>query len=489
MLPIIRTHTNDSGSLLNDSQQQQDYGDDYFYGHYGGEDGGGGVGDFRVEHYIWIVGGAVLLLLGSAGNALSLAVLTRPRMRRSNVSVYLMVVAVADLVSLYTGLLRHIIQTATGKDVRQHSAAMCKIHTTVVYFSLDLSAWLLAALSVERCISVKWPHRVKPHCTRMTSVGVITGLGLLLFAVNAHFFFLVGDLTVAVGNNQTRVVRCVPLSEEGYNFVAIVWPWLDLSLYALLPLIVHIVCNSIIVRSVLRSIRKTGRTRGSGAGLSVVGRSRPGPSMTNGNEKSGSRTRPSMMAKNPKSDNKLKLKTKQCQSGRSSSSERLRTPRARGSGGQQPSSEEHRVSSMTLMLVTVSTVFCLTTLPISLYTLINWIMVDTGYIHPYGQVTWAVLNVLMYTNHSINFLLYSLSGTRFRGQMTAMFRCQCFSKGRRSPRTHGHPHHQSRWSSFSSSSSYSMSMLSSSAPAVGSLQSTVHGRRWSSPSTQLGSCS
>ena len=38
------------------------------------------------------------------------------------------------------------------------------------------------------------------------------------------------------------------------------------------------------------------------------------------------------------------------------------------------------------------------------------------------SVAWAVVNLFQYTNNSINFLLYCLSGSRFREELRAMFR-------------------------------------------------------------------
>ena len=37
------------------------------------------------------------------------------------------------------------------------------------------------------------------------------------------------------------------------------------------------------------------------------------------------------------------------------------------------------------------------------------------------QVIWAVVNILMYTNNAVNFILYSLSGSRFRAELKDMW--------------------------------------------------------------------
>jgi hypothetical protein len=38
------------------------------------------------------------------------------------------------------------------------------------------------------------------------------------------------------------------------------------------------------------------------------------------------------------------------------------------------------------------------------------------------EMMWAVVNILMYTNNSMNFLLYILSGSRFRREFKDLFR-------------------------------------------------------------------
>ena len=52
---------------------------------------------------------------------------------------------------------------------------------------------------------------------------------------------------------------------------------------------------------------------------------------------------------------------------------------------------------MTVMLVTVSSVFCVTTVPISLYTIINWILVEKGYDYPYREVSITPILITLYT--------------------------------------------------------------------------------------------
>ena len=81
--------------------------------------------------------------------------------------------------------------------------------------------------------------------------------------------------------------------------------------------------------------------------------------------------------------------------------------------------KDNQQSSMTAILVTLNTVFLLTTLPISIYNIGHtyWRVMETPRVKARLDLWWAVVNMLMYTNNAVNFLLYSLSGSQFRQEM------------------------------------------------------------------------
>ncbi|KAK2149962.1 hypothetical protein LSH36_428g00027 [Paralvinella palmiformis] len=88
------------------------------------------------------------------------------------------------------------------------------------------------------------------------------------------------------------------------------------------------------------------------------------------------------------------------------------------------SSQETKVQSVTIMLLTVCVVFLLCTLPITIY------LSDTdSFESAYGccfssYVLWPIFNMLLYLNNTTNFVLYCVSGTNFRQQLRAMLVCR-----------------------------------------------------------------
>ncbi|CAF1623028.1 unnamed protein product, partial [Didymodactylos carnosus] len=76
---------------------------------------------------------------------------------------------------------------------------------------------------------------------------------------------------------------------------------------------------------------------------------------------------------------------------------------------------------ITRMLLTVSLVFILLTSPASIYLA----LAPTEYqLSPYYYLQWALLRLLFYLCHSINFLLYCVSGSIFRNAFIEIVLCQ-----------------------------------------------------------------
>ncbi|KAH3776022.1 hypothetical protein DPMN_177433 [Dreissena polymorpha] len=134
-------------------------------------------------------GSPILIFIGTIGNVLSIVVLLRPRLRKSTTMFYLTCLSFGDLFTLYTGLLRYWIHSAFKVDDRNLSNAACTVHAFFVYLLLDFTVWVLVAVTVDRCISVSLPFRVKRLCSMKRSRMVVTFILMMLFFKNMHFFW------------------------------------------------------------------------------------------------------------------------------------------------------------------------------------------------------------------------------------------------------------------------------------------------------------
>jgi hypothetical protein len=80
---------------------------------------------------------------------------------------------------------------------------------------------------------------------------------------------------------------------------------------------------------------------------------------------------------------------------------------------------------MTKMLLTVSIMFIILTLPNSIYFLwqgTRLVGEPSAHLSAVVQLLYASTLLLLYTNNSINFLLYCISGSQFRREVFSLFR-------------------------------------------------------------------
>ena len=73
---------------------------------------------------------------------------------------------------------------------------------------------------------------------------------------------------------------------------------------------------------------------------------------------------------------------------------------------------------ITVMLISVSVLFVICTLP---YAVIYQVQIDVS------TYSYAVIILLMYTNHSVNIIVYSCTNKQFKKEMQRMLYCSCNS--------------------------------------------------------------
>ncbi|XP_071081116.1 probable G-protein coupled receptor 139 [Haliotis cracherodii] len=197
----------------------------------------------ETAYLLWKIISPILLLLGTIGNLLSIVVLTRKAMRKSNMSKYLTCLAVADLAVLYVGLLPEWIIYTFDVHISDVHPVVCKIHLWLLYSSLHTSAWTLVSVTIERTVFVWRPLGYRILCTKRVatiSVGIVISMCLIL---NSHFLIFLEHTETDPG-----VYVCDSVATAEYDdFLSKVFPWIDLCVWCIVPVVVHLVCNILII--------------------------------------------------------------------------------------------------------------------------------------------------------------------------------------------------------------------------------------------------
>ena len=187
----------------------------------------------------------VVLTVGTVGNILTLIVLTRPRARQYSTAIYLIALSVVDFIALYTGLLRIFVVGVFDVDIRRVSEVSCKLHIFFVYFSTHCSSWLVCAVTVERVLSVWFPHRVKTGCHPKSAVIGVLVIILCFMSINSHLMF--GFTLQKDFDNSTN---CMPHANAYTKFIDKAWPWVDMTFLFLIPFAVIVTGNVLIIARV-----------------------------------------------------------------------------------------------------------------------------------------------------------------------------------------------------------------------------------------------
>ena len=202
----------------------------------------------------YIVGKIVLpiiLIFGTFGNVMIIVIMNRLRSTASSMSVYFTALAVSDLVFIYTVVMRNLL-VINMFDYFTISTAVCKIGQFLLYVTGMTSAWILVTMTMQRAVSVLWPHRVHVLCTRRKSM--FTVIRIILFVACLHSHLLYGVDLVQSGNGT--LAFCKP-STDGYEqFLNSAWPLVDLLIFSILPFLFLVVSNGLLVKKLTASVRE-----------------------------------------------------------------------------------------------------------------------------------------------------------------------------------------------------------------------------------------
>ena len=277
---------------------------------------------------IILYGAPLILILGTVGNILSILVMLRKSLRMSTTSLYLTVLAITDLILLYVGLLREWIH---HYFLIEGSPKGCTSLISMITFIIYFEAWIIVSVSLERLVAVWFPIKHKYYFTRPKAAMGLVILAIHLVIAAFNFYYTLDGTT------------CHP-KDNYITFVLFIYPWIDMVIATLLPVIIMLSSTIAIVWKLIKR--------------------------------------------------KKKIKKKE-------------------------------VSSMTITLVTVNLTFLITTCPICIVLIAFPIMMEHGEttaeeFHLY-VTTEDVLTLLYYINNAINFVLYCLSGRRFRRELLTIF--------------------------------------------------------------------
>ena len=199
---------------------------------------------YKIAVYINQYWFPILVPMGLVGNTLSILVMIKPNNRKVSTCIYMAAISINDNLMMCFALYNWLFSV-----VKMHEGIIlgCKLAAYLVNFYLQCSTYQVLAMTVDKYIAIKWPHRASIHSTprRTRTISCVVILCTLCYNI-PHIFAsdLIGDqcLVYIVGGLLTKV-----------------YSWITFVINGIIPFSMLMHMNFIIVKTV-RSSRKMFRT-------------------------------------------------------------------------------------------------------------------------------------------------------------------------------------------------------------------------------------
>ena len=297
----------------------------------------------KVARYISKYWFPVLIPLGLVGNTLSFLMMIRPNNRKISTCIYMTAISINDNTMMCVEIHAWLVDAV---KIHGWYDWECKYIVYLEYFVLQCATYLILAMTFDKYVAIKWPHKAATYSTSSRAKIIIFTVVTFAAMYNLGHFFI----TALVDGNCYGYSAKIILTK--------VYSWFSIVLNAIIPFTFLIHMNYVIVQTVKTS-RKMFR---SGAG--TVG-----------------------------------VETRQ-------------------------KNMKNAENQLTTMLLLVTTLFLILLLPTYIrFIFSSFVISDTPSKFATSIFFFEISYKLYLTNSGINFLLYCVSGQKFRNDLKEIVCC------------------------------------------------------------------
>ncbi|XP_056295321.1 cysteinyl leukotriene receptor 1-like [Pseudoliparis swirei] len=213
------------------------------------------IDEFR--GHVYATSYSVITVLGLLGNGFALAVLIRTYRQSSPFHVYMMNLAVSDLLFVMTLPLRVLYYVNQGEW--KQGDFLCRISSYALYVNLYCSIHFLVAMSVTRFLAIVFPVLNLRLATVTRARLVCVGIWAFICLTNSPFL-MSGQKTDPV----TGKIKCFePPSVNGKGlFKLVTINYISVATGFTLPFLIILICYAGIIRALLSRDNSARRQRG-----------------------------------------------------------------------------------------------------------------------------------------------------------------------------------------------------------------------------------
>ncbi len=314
---------------------------------------------YYVVEQLFLVCSFIFLIFGSTGNILSFIVMCQKSIQNSTPSMYFAAIAISDQMHIMVALIPSLIAHFHGWVLKYSHPWACKLDAFIRYSSGDISVWLLVSVTFDRFFAIVFPLKARIFCTRKRAKLICVLVCMLAIMKNVHLFWTRGFfmfITLETGD-IIQVTNCGSSTTATNFFEKAIRPWLAYITVCLIPSITILILNIIIIVNLQKS----------------------------------------------KSMNKHKSSTIHQKGISARTSKRIIS-----------NESNQQVKQLTVVLLSVSITFLILVSPFFTLIVFQYFLPLTS---EEKHIIARIGNILFYANHSINFVLYTLTSSGFRKEL------------------------------------------------------------------------
>ena len=193
---------------------------------------------FKVGIFIATYWSPILVPIGLVGNILSFLVMLKPSNRKMSTCIYMAAISANDSMMM---LLVLYGWSVSFLKIHRFTPLSCRIRSFFVLCVLQNATYQVVAMTIDKYIAVKWPHKAATYSTPRRAKCTIVVLYVCVIFYNLPDFFM------------TKVIGTTCVSYAVGGVYAKIYSWLTFILNEIIPLTSLIAMNATIVHEVRES--------------------------------------------------------------------------------------------------------------------------------------------------------------------------------------------------------------------------------------------
>ncbi|XP_040260831.1 cysteinyl leukotriene receptor 1 [Bufo bufo] len=203
------------------------------------------IDDFRNKVYSTAY--SLYAVFGLIGNSFALIVLLRTYSQRTAFHIYMLNLAISDLLFICTLPLRVVYYVSKGQWY--FGGFLCRISSYVFYVNLYCSIFILTAMSVTRFLAIVFPVKNLKFVSIKKAKWACAGIWLFVTLTSSPFI-----MSGSYVDPQTNLTKCFePPPSEGRKKMVLILNYISFIIGFIIPFIVILVCYTMIIKTLLKN--------------------------------------------------------------------------------------------------------------------------------------------------------------------------------------------------------------------------------------------